>query len=104
MATTILQTENLSDWAWGKATIQAYSYTNFLHAYTRTYTLQICIHHPTTPIPRLRLLRSPSVTDGAVCAPIMAAGPDGCLFALVYLHPPPPSPLQVMFKMYVLMC
>src|SRR4029434_11284003 len=41
--------------------------TFYMHTYTRThyryaFTLQICIHHPMTPIPRLRLLRTPSVT------------------------------------------
>ena len=65
-----------------------------------TYILQICIHHPMTPIP----LRTPSVTGGSVITAIMAAGPDGCLFALAYLHPPSPLPVASLEFCHVVKC
>ena len=57
-----------------------------------------------TPIPRLRLLRTPSVTGGSVITAIMAAGPDGCLFVLAYLHPPSPLPVASLEFCHVVKC
>jgi len=69
----------LSDCGLGEDDNPGHSYTNFQH--TDMHSL------PSPPIPRLRLLCTPSVT-GSVTGAVLAAGPGWLLVCAGYLLPP----------------